>query len=157
MEVFGPWMYLLRREFSDHILLPWQKANNAEFWCFLCSLTESAFKQTDKFPVIWDAMAMMWHEYNAAHLWYWWGDIKLKLCNTVTHSYWYYHNKQEHRGSLLLTWIDFNPAWISDSIHYKVWDEITYPLPNFNGTTVEVWEWISNFIHLTGHVITCWD
>ena len=24
--------------------------------------------------------------------------------------------------------------------------EITYPFPNFNGTTVEVWEWISNFI-----------
>ena len=27
----------------------------------------------------------------------------------------------------------------------KVWDEITYPFPNFNGATVEVWEWISNF------------
>ena len=24
--------------------------------------------------------------------------------------------------------------------------EITYPFPNFDGTTVEVWEWISNFI-----------
>ena len=23
--------------------------------------------------------------------------------------------------------------------HYKVWDEITYPFPNFNGFTVEVW------------------
>ena len=30
----------------------------------------------------------------------------------------------------------------------KVWDEITHPLPNFNGATVEVWEWISNFITL---------
>ena len=28
----------------------------------------------------------------------------------------------------------------------KAWDEITYPFPNFNGATVEVWEWISNFI-----------
>ena len=28
----------------------------------------------------------------------------------------------------------------------KVWDEITYPFPNFNCSTVEVWEWISNFI-----------
>ena len=27
----------------------------------------------------------------------------------------------------------------------KVWDEITDPFPNFNGCTVEVWEWISNF------------
>ena len=31
-------------------------------------------------------------------------------------------------------------------------DEITYPFPNFNGATVEVWEWISNFIsHFSGH------
>ena len=28
----------------------------------------------------------------------------------------------------------------------KVWDEITYPFPNFNAFTVEVWEWVSNFL-----------
>ena len=28
--------------------------------------------------------------------------------------------------------------WISNYIHYKVWDEITYPFLNFNGATVEV-------------------
>ena len=45
-------------------------------------------------------------------------------------------------------------AWISYYIHYKVWDGITYPFPNFKGATVEVWEWISNFItHFTVHVI----
>ena len=27
---------------------------------------------------------------------------------------------------------------ISNYIHYKVWDEITYPFLNFNGATVEV-------------------
>ena len=49
-------------------------------------------------------------------------------------------------GPLLLTWINCNPI-----IHYKMWDEITYPFPNFNGCTVEVWEWISNIIpHFTG-------
>ena len=37
----------------------------------------------------------------------------------------------------------------------KVWDEITYLFPNFNGGTVEVWEWISNSIpHITMDVIT---
>ena len=39
-------------------------------------------------------------------------------------------------------------------------DEITYPFSNFNGITVEVCIWISNFIsHFTGHVITypCWE
>ena len=25
----------------------------------------------------------------------------------------------------------------------KVWDKITYPFPNF---TIEIWEWINNFI-----------
>ena len=30
------------------------------------------------------------------------------------------------------------PARISNYIHYKVWDEITYPFLNFNGATVEV-------------------
>ena len=38
------------------------------------------------------------------------------------------------------------PAWISNYIHYKMWYEITYPFPNYNSETVEVWEWISNFI-----------
>ena len=30
------------------------------------------------------------------------------------------------------------PAWISNYIHHKVWDEITHPFLNFNGATVEV-------------------
>ena len=28
----------------------------------------------------------------------------------------------------------------------KVYDEITYPFPNFNGIAIEVWEWINNFL-----------
>ena len=36
--------------------------------------------------------------------------------------------------------------WISNHMISKVWGEITYPFPNFNGATVEVWEWISNLI-----------
>ena len=46
-------------------------------------------------------------------------------------------------------------AWISIYIHYKVWDEITYPFSHFNGTAVEVWEGISNVIlHFNKKVIT---
>ena len=37
----------------------------------------------------------------------------------------------EHRLTLI-------PAWISNYIHSKAWDEITYPFLNFNGATVEV-------------------
>ena len=42
----------------------------------------------------------------------------------------------------------------------KVWDEIIYPFPNINGCTVELWEWLSNFIpHFIVDVITSprWD
>ena len=52
------------------------------------------------------------------------------------------------------------PAWISNCIHYKVWAELTYTFPNFNGATVEVWEWTSRFNpRCTGHVVTypCWS
>ena len=28
----------------------------------------------------------------------------------------------------------------------KVWDEITYQFPNFNDATLEVWEWMGNFV-----------
>ena len=51
-------------------------------------------------------------------------------------------------GSPFLTWLTLILEWISNHIHYKVWNEITYmyPFPNFHGATVEVWEWISNLI-----------
>ena len=51
-------------------------------------------------------------------------------------------------------------GWISNHMPSKVWNEITYPFPNFNSCTIEVWEWISNFIpHIIMDVITypCWD
>ena len=41
----------------------------------------------------------------------------------------------------------------------KVWDEITYTLPKFNGAAIEVWEWIGYFIwHFIMDAITypCW-
>ena len=31
-------------------------------------------------------------------------------------------------------------------VHHEEWYEITYPFLKFNGTAVEVWKWISNFI-----------
>ena len=55
-------------------------------------------------------------------------------------------------GPLLLTWT-LIPTWMSNCIRCKVWDEITYPFPNLNGTAC-------NFIsHFARHVIMypCWD
>ena len=54
-------------------------------------------------------------------------------------------------------------GWYAALMH--LWDsahasKITYTFPNFNGCTVEVWEWISNFNqHFMMDVSTnsCWD
>ena len=47
---------------------------------------------------------------------------------------------------------------ITSQMYSKVWDEISYPFPNFNGTTIEDREWKSNFIpHFTVHVIIYYD
>ena len=58
---------------------------------------------------------------------------------------------------LILTFI---AAWTSNHMPSKVWNEITYPFPNFHGCTIEVWEWIRNFIpHFIMIAIiyrTCW-
>ena len=57
-----------------------------------------------------------------------------------------------YQGPLLL---NYNPSMDKNHIHHYVWDEIPYPFPNFNGATVENWEWINNFIpYFTGHMIT---
>ena len=56
--------------------------------------------------------------------------------------------------------LTLTPTWISNYMYHNIWDENTFPFPDFNGATVEVWEWISNFIpHFTEQVITyrCWN
>ena len=43
-------------------------------------------------------------------------------------------------------------AWISNYIHYNMWNEITFA---FNGGTIEIWEWISDYIpHFYKYVVT---
>ena len=33
--------------------------------------------------------------------------------------------------------LSLTPAWKSNHIYHKVWHEVTYPLPNFNGDQIE--------------------
>ena len=60
------------------------------------------------------------------------------------------YKQQINQGLLLLTWINFQtPAWISDYIQYKIWDENYQSFSNFSGEAVR--KWISNFRpHFTG-------
>ena len=46
-------------------------------------------------------------------------------------------------------------AWVSNHMYSKVWDEITYLFPKFNGFANEVWESISNSTpHFILYVVT---
>ena len=58
-------------------------------------------------------------------------------------------------SNYITAFLTLKPVWISNNMFSKVWDEIIYPLPNFKGITVEVWEWINTFIpHFIMDVIT---
>ena len=46
------------------------------------------------------------------------------------------------------SWLTLISAWISRHMFSNVWDQITYPFPNFNGAADAVWEWISYLIPL---------
>ena len=41
-------------------------------------------------------------------------------------------------GTIIYPGLTLIPVWISNYMHHKVWDELTYPSSNFNGATVEV-------------------
>ena len=72
---------------------------------------------------------------------------------------WYLDIETTHRDSFYLYGLTLIPAWKRNYIHYNVWGEITYPFPNFSSATVEVREWISDFIpQFTEYMITypCW-
>ena len=82
-------------------------------------------------------------------------------------NYWYQTSASHFMTSLKIlcnTWGPFFsdgstliPAWKSNHIHYKVWEEITYPFPNFS-RWMNKWFQISPITFL-GHVITypCYD
>ena len=64
------------------------------------------------------------------------------------------------RAHIYLYGLTLIPVWISNHMPRNVWDETTYPLLNFSGCAVEVWELTNNFIqHFIMDVITypSWD
>ena len=80
-------------------------------------------------------------------LWGWWFETASRSLWRHCDEFW---KLGHHQGPLLRTWMNFNPAWMNNHMLSKVWDEITYPFPNFNGCTVVVWEWIRNFTFYNG-------
>ena len=42
------------------------------------------------------------------------------------------------------------PTWIDNHSHLKLWDQITYPFPNFSISAIDDWVWLSYFtLHFT--------
>ena len=85
---------------------------------------------------------------------------------TYSYAYTYKTSKRcmirgTHLAPLLLMWFNFNPSMDNNHMPSKMWHDFTYPFPNFNGYTVEVWEGISNSIphFMLGVIIffSCWD
>ena len=75
---------------------------------------------------------------------------------------WLFHavNPYVKQGQFYYLGLTLIREWISNHMPSTVWYEITYPFPNFNGSTVEVWKWLCNLIaHSIMNVITypCWD
>ena len=54
----------------------------------------------------------------------------------------YKTNKLTLHDPFLQTWINFDIAWASNYILYKVWDKITIPFPNINGTVYPIWDFL---------------
>ena len=60
--------------------------------------------------------------------------------------------KSERSGTTFRILIDLNPSMY---IRYEVFDENSYPFPNFNNANIEVWQWICNFMApFLGHGVT---
>ena len=62
--------------------------------------------------------------------------------------------QQKQQGPFSLAWNSFNPSMDNNHMPNKVWDGIILSFPNFNSYTVEVWEWIGDFIP---HIKRCKD
>ena len=74
--------------------------------------------------------------------WSWLHSVTRLLHRQKLVAMWLSHSASARRVGLSvyetrICWVPLpsNPAWISNQMHGKVWDIITYPFPNFNGWT----------------------
>ena len=86
--------------------------------------------------------------FHCVTLYLWWYISWKYVANNSYHSHGKVHKMAFNaaRGPFYQHGVSVIPPWISDYIHYKVWDEFTYPFTNFTGATIEIWEWIGNFL-----------
>ena len=80
--------------------------------------------------------------------------IEMWLCATVHRCFvynWFSFFVGVGGGHITIDYF-FYHSWVPFYIHYKVWDEITYPFLNFNGaTTYPCWDWTMLVKGAPGH------
>ena len=127
-------------------VLSWRTVSafiRALFWCLFLSLLRNSGNEHKHNPLV--SAETVRHSlcmYSSDELFQ---RLRVKL-TTVTKRGPRSLNREIERGPRLVTVVNLTviQAEFSNDIHYKLWDEITYQFPNFNGATVEVWKWISN-------------
>ena len=128
IRVAGP----LWGESTGHRWIPLTKASDVELWCFLWSAPEQTVEQTIETPVILDGYAK--YVFTGIKC----DNMSLRqlvlFATGFSRASWFILNNgliRHINDSLLLTWNNF-PAWISNYAFITMWDETTYPFPNFN-------------------------
>ena len=80
-----------------------------------------------------------WQHAMSTHFFYYWDSFKFYSTEFII-----YFMKHNSTFSTMypIYWHSLTsiPPWIINHLHNKVWDEITFPFPNFNDCTVEVWK-----------------
>ena len=126
--IFAPWHTVL----SSNGIIRWQ--------CTSLSLLWQTHWGRDKMAAIFQTIfsnAFSWIKIVEFQLELHW-SLFLKFQLTINQ--WFRECLFAGEWPLLLTWFNFDPAWISNYMYMssKVWIEITYPFLNFNGCIVEV-------------------
>ena len=106
-----------------------------QFWLNIISIDCIIFvlfdlKDTHAY-IVWYFSYLALHRYNMK----WVRQLKFLIILEI-----YIGLNKRLRGIFDLQGSTLIPVCISNYTHYKVWAEITYPLPNFNDATFGVWE-----------------
>ena len=108
-------------------------------------------------------MGIHWSPVNSHHKCQWHGALMFSLICAWSNGWVNTSDAgdlRRHRAHYDVTVKRFEKLAISNQVPSKMWDKITYPFPNLNGTIIEGWEWIDDFTpHFMMGVITnlCWD
>ena len=96
-------------------------------------------------PSIWEVISNSWYWFHS-HLFcrnLVLNQFHLSRTSSLLKLFTYMFEHYIHRGPFYKHKFTSIPTWISNYIYYKMWNEITYPLPNFSGCKLQ---WLHHWI-----------